>query len=107
MDFEKIFKELKDNIISIAKDEFGDQADGVVAEMKDYLDESKEKLKKWSLLFVQGNIDKDELAWLVSSQKDILLLKTLQTAGESQIAIGNFKDKVIDTLLDKLTSIVP
>ncbi|NQY05589.1 MAG: hypothetical protein HRT68_05120 [Flavobacteriaceae bacterium] len=105
MDFEKLFKELKEEITQIAKDRFGDQANDIIKDMEDYLAESKEKIKKWSLLFVDGKIDKDELEWLLKSQKDILVLKTLRQAGVGMISIGHFKNKVIDTVLEKLVSL--
>ena len=102
MNFEELFNDLKEEIITEAKEKFGEQGKDIIADMEEYLAHSKEKLKKWTLLFAAGNIDKEELAWLLQSQKDLLVLKTLQNAGVSKISIGHFKNKVIDSVFSKI-----
>ena len=102
MNFEELFNDLKEEIITEAKEKFGEQGKDIIADMEEYLAHSKEKLKKWTLLFAAGSIDKEELAWLLQSQKDLLILKTLQNAGVSKISIGHFKNKVIDSVFSKI-----
>ena len=102
MNFEDLFNDLKEEIITEAKEKFGEQGKDIIVDMEEYLTHSKEKLKKWTLLFADGNIDKEELAWLLQSQKDLLILKTLQNAGISKISIGHFKNKVIDSVFTKI-----
>lgn len=102
MNFEELFNDLKEEIITEAKEKFGEQGKDIIVDMEEYLAHSKEKLKKWTLLFAEGNIDKDELTWLLQSQKDLLILKTLQNAGVSKISIGHFKNKVIDSVFTKI-----
>ncbi|WP_299211858.1 hypothetical protein [uncultured Dokdonia sp.] len=102
MNFEDLFNDLKEEIITEAKEKFGEQGKDIIVDMEKYLAHSKEKLKKWALLFAEGNIDKEELAWLLQSQKDLLVLKTLQNAGVSKISIGHFKNNVIDSLFLKI-----
>ena len=102
MNFEQLFNDLKEEITAEAKEKFGEQGKDIIADMEEYLTHSKEKLKKWTLLFADGNIDKEELAWLLQSQKDLLILKTLQNAGISRISIGHFKNRVIDSVFSKI-----
>ncbi|WP_372756897.1 hypothetical protein [Mariniflexile sp.] len=106
MDFDKLFKELKEEILAEAKAQYGTQGKDIIADMEAYLAHSKEKLKKWALLFSQRKIDKDELAWLLQSQKDILVLKSLEKAGVSKISLGHFKNKVISVVLSKILILV-
>ena len=103
MDFDILFKELKDEITVLAKDKFDGQSTAIVEDMQEYFEQSKEKLQKWGNLFKQQRIDKDELIWLLKSQKDILQLKSLQHIGVSSISIGHFKNKIVDTVLSKIT----
>ena len=105
MDFNTLFQELKDEIVTVAKDKFGDQGDQIVQDLNTYLEHSKAKLKKWTVLFAEGKIDQDELAWLLKSQKDILVLKTLQSAGINKISLGHFKNKIISIVFDKLITL--
>lgn len=106
MDFEKLLKELKEEIVAEAKLKFGNEGKVIVSDMQDYLDSSKEKLKKWSLLFVQGAIDKDELAWLLKSQKDLLTMRSLLKIGVNKIKLGHFKNKIISIVFNKLVGMV-
>ena len=102
MDFDILFKELKEEIAELAKDKFDEQSTAIVDDMEAYLAHSKEKLQKWAKLFKENKIDKEELVWLLKSQKDLLLLKSLQNIGVSSISIGHFKNKIVDTVLSKI-----
>lgn len=106
MDFEKLLKELKQDIIAEAQEKFGNEGKLILSDLQDYLDSSKEKLKKWSTLFIEGAIDKDELAWLLQSQKDLLIMRALVKAGVNKIKAGHFKNKVISIVLNKLVGMV-
>jgi len=106
MDFEKLLKELKEEIITEAKEKFGNEGKLILGDLQAYLDSSKEKLKKWSTLFVKGLIDKDELEWLLKSQKDLLVMRALVKAGVNSIKAGHFKNKIISIVLNKLVSMV-
>jgi hypothetical protein len=102
MDFDKLIKELKDEIVALAKEKFDEQGNEIVQDMQVYLEHSKEKLQRWAVLFQDKKIDKDELVWLLKSQKDLLLLKSLQNLGISSISLGHFKNKIVDTVLSKI-----
>ncbi len=106
MDFEKLLKELKEEIVAEATDKFGDEGKLIVDDMKEYLKNSEEKLKKWSGLFIAGAIDKNELEWLLKSQKDLLVMQALVKAGVNKIKAGHFKNRVITIVLNKLVSLV-
>jgi len=102
MDFDILFKELKEEIVDLAQDKFDEQSTTIIHDMEAYLADSKEKLQKWATLFKEEKIDKEELMWLLKSQKDLLLLKSLQNIGISSIRIGHFKNKIVDTVLSKI-----
>jgi len=106
MDFDQLLKELKNEIVAEATDKFGDEGKLIVDDMKAYLKTSEEKLKKWSGLFIAEAIDKDELEWLLRSQKDLLVMQALVRAGVSKIKAGHFKNKIISIVLNKLVSLV-
>jgi hypothetical protein len=106
MDFENLLKELKTEIVSEAKEKFGSEGEVIVSDLKVYLDSSKVKLKRWSILFVQGSLHKDELQWLLKSQKDLLTMNGLVKIGVNKIKAGHFKSKVIGIVFDKLVGTV-
>lgn len=102
MDFDKILKELKEEISELAKEKFDTQRTAIIQDIETYLAHSKEKLKNWGQLFKEGKIDKEELVWLLKSQKELFLLKSLQNIGVSSIRIGHFKKKIGNTILSKM-----
>ncbi|MFC4635104.1 hypothetical protein ACFO3O_14385 [Dokdonia ponticola] len=106
MDFDIILKELKEEISDLAKEKFEQHSTAIIEDAEAYLAHSKEKLKKWGQLFKQGQIDKEELVWLLKSQKELFLLKSLQTIGVSSIKAGHFKNKILNTILSKITTTV-
>lgn len=106
MDFDELFKDLKEEIVTLAKDKFGNKGKGVVQDLEAYLEHSKSKLERWTLLFAEGKIDKDELSWLLQSQKDLLALRALHKVGINKISLGHFKNKIIGLVFKKLLALV-
>ena len=106
MDFEKLLSELKEEIVTEAKTKFGEEAKIVVSDMQDYLETSKEKLKRWTVLYIEKSIDKDELAWLLKSQKDLLTMRGLYKIGVSQLKVAHFKNKIIGIVFNKIVGMV-
>lgn len=106
MEFEKLLDELREEIVADAEEKFGKEGKLIVDDMRAYLKTSEEKLKKWSGLFIAGAIDKDELEWLLISQKDLLVMQALVKAGVNSIKAGHYKNRVITIVLNKLVAIV-
>ncbi len=106
MDFDKLLDELKEEIVAEAKSNFGEEAEIVVSDMQDYLKTSKEKLKKWTGLYLDKSIDEDELAWLLKSQKDLLTMRGLYKIGVGQLKIARFKNRIIGIVFNKLVGMV-
>lgn len=104
MDFDIILKELKEDISELAKEKFDTQRTAIIQDIEAYLAHSKEKLQKWAKLFKENEIDKEELVWLLKSQKELFLLKSLQTIGVSSIKVGHFKKKILNMILSKIVT---
>lgn len=98
MDIEKLLKALKENLSNILGNKLKDVAPQLEKDIKDYIKLSKDKLERWSLLFVEGSITEDELQWLLKSQQDLIALKTLQASGLSKIKLNNIKNSIIQTI---------
>lgn len=106
MDFEDILKDLKTNLCAIVKETFFDFKNEGEKDMKAFLNSSKDKLKKWTLLLESGNLAVDDFEWLVKSQKDLLVMNALYQTGLSKIKLGHFKNKVITTIVSTVIKIV-
>tara|TARA_B100000508_G_C11421488_1_gene258577 strand:- start:329 stop:655 length:327 start_codon:yes stop_codon:yes gene_type:complete len=101
MDFEKLFKELKEEVTALVKEKFNKENDAIKNDIAIFFDQSKEKLKRWTTLLASGIITKEEYELLLQSQKDLVIMQTLYKAGISKIKLGHFKNKVIKLIVHK------
>ena len=104
--FEEIFADLKKeskHLINATLKKFKQEAE---KDINDFLDNSKEKLKRWTKLLASGELTEDDFEFLVESQKDLLVLNALKSAGLSKIRLDQVKNSilnlVIDTVIDKI-----
>ncbi len=106
MDFEKLFKELKGDILTLVKDKFGEEGQNIKNDVSEFFESAKAKLKRWTEMFASGVITKDEYGLLMKSQKDLVIMTTLHKAGISKIKLGHFKNTVINLIMDKVNTVV-
>jgi len=99
MDIEKLLEELRKNIITVLGDKYKEFKPEVQKDVNHFLENSKEKLLRWSLLLVEKSITEDEFAWLLKSQQDLVTLKALQGAGLSKIKLNNIKNSIFKTVV--------
>ncbi|MGB5822198.1 MAG: hypothetical protein WBG90_22135 [Saonia sp.] len=106
MDFNEILKELKDAILKISEEQYGELTEESKKDIEDFLKTSKEKLLRWTVLLANNELSKEDYEWLVKSQKDLLEMQGLLRVGVSKISLGHFKNKVVKTIVDIVTGIV-
>jgi hypothetical protein len=104
--FEQIFDEIKSQIAQLAKITVSKYATEAKKDADEFLESSREKLKKWTLLLAEGAIDTSEFEWLVNSQQGLAQMKLLTQAGLAQIRADQFKNAVllviVDVIFDKI-----
>ena len=100
MDFEEILKKLRENLLSLISSQYGELKKEGENAVNQFLNKSKDKLKKWTELLSENKITLDEFEWLLNSQKDLFELNALHQAGISKISLGHFKNKAIKTIVD-------
>lgn len=103
MDFEAILRALRDNLISALDENHSALNTQSSKDIDAFLQASKEKLKRWTLLYSQGHLTEEDLQWLVKSQKELLLLENLFQAGISKISLGHLKNKIIKIVVKTVT----
>ncbi|NQX84768.1 MAG: hypothetical protein HRT67_02400 [Flavobacteriaceae bacterium] len=106
MDFDAILKELKTSLISLFGDKWADLKRESKKDIDQFLNDSKDKLKRWTELLVNGDLDLEDYEWLIKSQKDVMLMQALHSAGVNKISLGHFKNKVIKVIIDVVKTIV-
>jgi hypothetical protein len=106
MDIDALLKELKNNIFTLLGNKYKEFKPELQQDLNNYLNSSKAKLERWSLLLADNSIDKEEFLWLLKSQQDLLELKALQTAGLSKIKLNNLKNNIISIIFDTVVKVV-
>ena len=104
MDFEKLFKELKGDILTLVKEKFGEEGQSIKNDVSEFFEGAKDKLKRWTQMFASGVITKGEYELLMKSQKDLVIMTTLHKAGISKL--GHFKNTVINLIMDKVNTVL-
>ena len=104
MDFEVFLKDLKLTLVQLFGEKWADLKSESKKDIDQFLNDSKTKLKRWTSLLENNDIDIVDFEWLIKSQKDLMLMQSLKTAGVNKISIGHFKSKVIKTIIDLVLS---
>lgn len=106
MDFEKLLKELKAALVDLFGEKWSDLKSEAKKDIEQFLKDSEGKLKRWTELLANGDITLEDYEWLVKSQKDLMLMQALHSAGVNKISLGHFKNKVIKTIIGVVTTVV-
>lgn len=102
MDIDKLLEDLRKNLITVLGDKYKEFKPEIQKDVNVFLENSKEKLLRWSILLFENSITEDEFAWLLKSQQDLVMLKALQGAGLSKIKLNNIKNTIFKTVLQTI-----
>lgn len=106
MDFKNALNELKNQATDIFKDAFGDKYEQAKESLDQFIESSKEDLKRWAIMFANGEIeDKEALLQLVKNQKDLLILEGLKAVGATQNELSGLKDKLVGLIVTKISEL--
>lgn len=106
MDFNQILKELKEALFQVTAERYGSLTKESKKDIDVFLEASKDKLERWTILFATNELSKTDYEWLVQSQKDLLEMKGLEQAGISKISLGHFKNKVVNTITEVVIGLI-
>lgn len=102
MDIEKLLAELRKNLITLLGEKYKEFKPEIQKDVNAFLENSREKLERWSLLLISKSLTEEEFAWLLKSQQDLVTLKALQGAGLSKIKLNNIKNSIFKTVLQTI-----
>lgn len=106
MNSEVLLKEIKSSLLTLFEEKWGGFKDESKKDIDQFLNDSKDKLERWTELLNNKEIDVEDYEWLVKSQKDLLLMETLHNAGIHKISLGRFKNKVIQTIVNVVKAVI-
>ncbi|NRD21235.1 hypothetical protein HNV08_14345 [Winogradskyella eckloniae] len=106
MDIEELLKLLKDELLVVLGENYGDFKKETKADVEAFLTLSKVKIERWTKLLQAGELTGDDYKWLLESQKDVLVLNALYQAGVSKLRLGHLKNKIIKTIVNTVLAVV-
>lgn len=101
MDKEKYLKSLKNEIPKLAVDLGEDLKGRVFQEAKSFVDDAKENLIRWSAALAKGELTKEDFAWLLKSNKDLLKINGLKEIGLTEIQAEKFRNDLLTLVVEQ------
>jgi len=98
---------LQDGIETLVRDEVEEHIDEAKADIRDFLDSSKDKLERWFQALTDGTLAKDEFEFLVKSQRDLAKMRALTEIGLAKVRIQRIVNGVIDLIVDTAFDAIP
>lgn len=103
MDASNFTSSLQSGLKALATQEF-EQYSGVAVDMaietgEKFLNRYDAELADWKNQLVSGDIDEDDLRWLLQSRDDLVALDTLKKEGLSKVALDRFVNGLIDVII--------
>ncbi|MEZ4792153.1 MAG: hypothetical protein R2783_01350 [Gelidibacter sp.] len=106
MDIEELLKLLKDELLKVLGESYGDYKKETKKDIEAFLNASKVKLERWTSLLASKDLTNKDYQWLLESQKDLLVLNALHQAGVSKLRLGHLKNKIIKTIVNTVVTMV-
>lgn len=104
IDFLDIFQELKHATELLAEEKINEYKMQAIGDAEQFLDKSKERLKKWTVQLAEGDLTADDFAWLVKGEKDLAEMNLLKQAGVALVRIDEFKAGLLDLIVKTVVS---
>ncbi|GAA3773760.1 hypothetical protein [Flavobacterium ginsengiterrae] len=106
MNIETLTQELKEKLKTLLTNSYKDYKPQLEKDLNNFLKTSAEKLERWTILYANGDINEEELEWLLKSQLDLVSLQTLQTAGISKIKLNTLKNNIIKLIFEIIINLI-
>lgn len=106
LDIDALIEDVKNSVIDLAEREAKDYIDQATADAIDFVKLVSNNLKNWAEAVVAGNLDTNELKFLLKGQKDLLVMHSLSQAGLAAARIQRIRDGIISILLDALSTAI-
>ena len=107
IDIGSIVRSVEDQSKALAEKLFKQYTHQAVSDVKDFLERSKDDLKRWIEGLARGDMDKDEFQSLVKGQADLAEMRALKQAGLAAVQIDTFTNGVLDIVVSAALAAIP
>ena len=107
IDIGSIFKSVEDQSKVLAEKLFKQYTHQALIDVRDFLEKSKDALRRWVEDLDRGDIDKDEFESLIKGQADLAEMRALKQAGLAAVQIDTFTNGVLDIVVSAAFAAIP
>ena len=105
-DISEIWNDVKQNVTDYAETKVKEAVKESKSDAKRFLNLLKEKGEKYSAAYIRGDLDKDDLEWLLLGIADLTEMKALAKRGLTKVRIQRFTNGLVNVVLDTLIKAV-
>lgn len=98
--FDEFLDAVRSGSGEIAKKAVQDAIDAGKSDVETFLQQSKDRLEKWTKQLANGEITREEFRFLVKGQADLAAMFALTQLGIAQARIEKFRKLLIDLIVD-------
>ena len=98
-DFDEFFVRLKEELVDLAESRLDALADRAIQDGEQFLDDSKEDLRRWTQLLEEGRLSEEDVASLVRGKKDLAEMKALKQAGLAAVEADRFREALLSRVI--------
>lgn len=106
-DVGSIFQNIEDQAKSLAEKLFKHYTAQALSDVKDFLQQSKDDLKRWIEELARREIDREEFESLVQGQQDVAEMRALKQAGLAAVQIDAFTNGLLDIVVSAAFAAIP
>lgn len=107
VNFQDLFSDLKKGIADLAKTTVSDFLKDAKKDGQALLNEIKADLERWVKLLAKGDITPKEFQFLLNANVASVKMEALEQAGLAAIKADEFKNGVINMIIDGVTKVIP
>ncbi|EGQ8037920.1 hypothetical protein G5Y08_004233 [Vibrio parahaemolyticus] len=98
--FNEFIDTIEDGAKELAKKTLKDFQHEAEQDSQKFLEDTKEDLKRWTLLLAEGKLTKDDFEWLVLSKKDVAEMIILKQTGLGLVKIDRYRNAFFNLVID-------
>jgi DNA repair ATPase RecN len=107
IDVGSIFKSIEEQSKALAEKLFKQYTNQALSDVRDFLQQSKDDLKRWIEELARREIDRDEFESLVQGQADVAEMRALKQAGLAAVQVDTFTNGLLDIVVSAAFSAIP
>jgi len=99
MDTPTVLDQIKEQMVTLAINLFNQNKEAAIADGKALLIKISSDLERWLILLGNGDLKEKEFTWLVNSDKSLIVMEALRTAGENESDIQDYVTQILSTVV--------